>query len=152
MIHINVVNYSYVSNVSDVDLPKNLMMTWDDLRSLKSERVELGSHTVTHPPLATVEDENELEIEIAGSRKIMKDNLGYNPVTISYPVGSYSPRVKEMSRKAGYQIGLAVDHVLYDNNKRDHFAIPRIEMYNDSYFRNVLRIRGIEAFVKSIVR
>ena len=82
----------------------------------------------------------------------MAEKLGEAPLTISYPVGSYNQTVKDLSQAAGYQIGLAVDHILYNNQSRHLFAVPRIELYNDSYFRNVLRIRGIEAFVKSIVR
>ena len=140
------------ASFTDVEVPQGLMMTWDDLRSLKGANLALGSHTVTHPPLATIEDKTELQNEIAGSRQVMAEKLGEAPLTISYPVGSYNQTVKDLSQAAGYQIGLAVDHILYNNQSRHLFAVPRIELYNDSYFRNVLRIRGIEAFVKSIVR
>ncbi|RYD86874.1 MAG: hypothetical protein EOP54_29680, partial [Sphingobacteriales bacterium] len=38
----------FLRELDDVQIPGNLMMSWDDLRSLKNENVEIGSHTFSH--------------------------------------------------------------------------------------------------------
>jgi peptidoglycan/xylan/chitin deacetylase (PgdA/CDA1 family) len=142
----------FLENFDDVSVPNNLMMTWDDLRFLKSEKVEIGSHTVSHSPLATLNIEEKLENEIIKSGEIIKQKLGYFPSTISYPVGSYNERVKEISKKAGYKIGLAVNQKIFKAEKYDLFEVPRIELYNEPFFRSKLKILGIESAVKSILK
>ncbi|RZK01652.1 MAG: polysaccharide deacetylase family protein [Flavobacterium sp.] len=137
---------------NDVALPENLMMTWDDLRRLKGKGIEIGSHSLSHPPLATIEDEDELHKEIKLSGEIIEEELGFFPTTISYPVGSYNEKVKSISHQSGYKIGLAVDQKIYDPGKQDIFQVPRIELYNESFLRTKLKISGIEGTLRSIFK
>lgn len=143
---------AFRNGFNDVNIPGDLMLSWDELRSLNSKWVDIGSHTVSHPPLATIENEQELANEISVSGEIIEKKLGYFPTAISYPVGSYNMQVKEMSKKAGYKLGLAVDQQLYNSAKHDLFAVPRIELYNDSFLRNKIKIYGIEAALKSMIK
>ena len=147
----NAIMQSFMTAFDDVLVPRNLMLTWDELRAFKNEQVDIGSHSVSHPPLATIEDDAELERELKVSGEIIEKQLGSFPISISYPVGSYSDRVKRISEKVGYKIGLAVDQKLYDTDKRNLFAVPRIELYNDSFWRNKIKIYGIESALKSII-
>ena len=147
----NAIMQSFMAGFDDVVVPRNLMLTWDELRAFKNEQVDIGSHSVSHPPLATIEDGAELETELKVSGEIIEKQLGNFPISISYPVGSYSERVKLASQKAGYKIGLAVDQKLYNTEKQDLFAVPRIELYNDSFLRNKIKIYGIESTLKSII-
>ncbi|MGF2412911.1 polysaccharide deacetylase family protein [Ferruginibacter sp.] len=148
----NAIMQHFMESFDDVAAPCNLMMTWDDLRTLKNEPVEIGSHTLTHPPLATIDNQVELEKEIRISGEIIQQQLGYFPTTISYPVGSYNKKVKEVAKQAGYKIGLAVDQKLYNSQKQDLFEVPRIELYNDSFIRNKIKIYGIESALKSLIK
>ena len=136
----------------DAAVPGNIMMSWDDLRSLKNEPVEIGSHSISHPPLATIENETLLEHEIRKSGEIIQSQLGYFPVTISYPVGSYDRRVMETAKRSGYKIGLALRQKKFNPDKDDLFEVPRLELYNDSFFRNVIKLYGIETAIKSLIR
>ncbi|MEO6539733.1 MAG: polysaccharide deacetylase family protein, partial [Ferruginibacter sp.] len=142
----------FIHGFDDVQLPKNLMMTWDELASMKKELVDIGSHSISHPPLATIDDEAELENEIRVSGEIIEQRLGFFPAGISYPVGSYDQRVKEVSKNAGYKFGVAVDQKLYNSIKQDLFEVPRIELYNDSFLRNKIKIYGIETAIKSMIK
>lgn len=143
---------SFRNGFDDVEIPGDLMMSWDELRSVKKELVSIGSHTISHPPLATIKNEEELEAEIKVSGQIIERELGYFPNSISYPVGSYCDKVKIVSKNAGYEIGLAVDQKLYNPGKQDLFSVPRIELYNDSFFRSKMKIYGIESALKSILK
>lgn len=139
----------FTSNFNDVNVPGNLMLSWDDLRSLKNEKVDIGSHTVSHPPLTTIRDSDDLEYEIKISGDIIKKELGFFPTAISYPVGSYDDKVKAATKLAGYKMGLTVDQKKYNPLQYDMFAIPRIEVYNESFFRSKMKIYGIESAIRS---
>lgn len=132
-----------VASLDDVQVPSGLMMSWDELRALKSEGVEIGSHTMTHPLLAKLGSEAEISAEIKGSGDIIRQQLGHFPVTLSYPIGSYDTRVKRIAAESGYKLGLAVDQDFYDSRRHDLFGIPRTELYNESLFKTKLRISGL---------
>jgi peptidoglycan/xylan/chitin deacetylase (PgdA/CDA1 family) len=133
---------------SDVALPANKMMSWNDLRMMQSGGYTIGSHSMSHPLLATIQDESELSIELNQSGKRIMEELGQFPLAISYPVGSYDERVINISRQAGYKMGLAVKQQFYNTTTDDIFAIPRVELYNESLWKCKLRIKGVYSWVK----
>lgn len=125
---------------NDVTIPSDLMMNWTEVKQIMNAGVEVGSHTVTHPPLATL-SKADLDRELQLSKAEFFNNTGVNTRVISYPVGSYNQQVKEASLRAGYNFGLAVNHTIYDVNNGDAFEIPRIELYNESFWKSWLRIK-----------
>lgn len=125
---------------NDVTIPADLMMSWKEVKQIINAGVEVGSHTVTHPPLATL-SKADLDKELQESKAEFFNNTGINTRVISYPVGSYNQQVKEASLLAGYDFGLAVNHTIYDVNNRDAFEIPRIELYNEPFWKSWLRIK-----------
>ncbi len=134
----------------DVKLPR-LMMNWDEVRELRSAGHYIGSHTISHCMLGTMQDETEILHELRGSAEIIERELNYFPETISYPVGSYNKTTIELSKKAGYKFGLAVKQNIYDPTKDDIFEIPRIELYNESYLKTYLRMTNILENVKKVI-
>jgi peptidoglycan/xylan/chitin deacetylase (PgdA/CDA1 family) len=134
---------------ADVTMPANKMMNWSDLRQMQTAGYTIGSHSLSHPLLASIKDENELYAEIEGSGKKIASELGKFPLTISYPIGSYDGRVIAYSKKAGYKIGLAVKQRFYNTVKDDLFAIPRVELYNEPMWKWRLRISGVYSWVKN---
>ncbi|MBM3251149.1 MAG: polysaccharide deacetylase family protein, partial [Candidatus Omnitrophica bacterium] len=136
----------------DIEVPKGLMLSWEDIIQIKNAGIEIGSHTVGHPPLAAIEDDKEVEFELLHSANLIKDKTGEFPKAISYPVSSYDERVKNISRQAGYKIGFAVDQDIYDSTRYDNFQIPRIDLYNENFFKAKLRISGILGRLKKLLR
>ena len=125
---------------NDVTVPGDLMMNWKEVKQIIYAGVEVGSHTVTHPPLATLSGA-DLDRELQLSKAEFLNYTGTNTSVISYPVGSYNQQVKEASLRAGYNFGLAVNHTTHDVNNGDVFEIPRIELYNESFLKSWLRIK-----------
>lgn len=140
------------SNFSDVALPKNLMLSWEELKELQASGIEIGSHTVSHPTLATIKEESELKFELESSARILKERLGSVSPVLSYPCGSYNENVKKITRDAGYRAGLAVNGRLYNYVKDDIFEVPRIELYNQSWTKTRLRINGTISFIEKFLR
>lgn len=135
----------------DIQLPQ-IMMNWDEVRQLNNCGFEIGSHTVSHAVLGTINDKNDLKRELFDSKKIIEQELGKTCYTISYPVGSYNDEVKKMSQEVGYQIGLAVGQIFFDTNQNDFFEIPRTELYNEHIFKTKLRMNGLLEKIKNIIR
>lgn len=86
-------------------LPSDLMMTRGQVRSLAESGITIGAHTVSHPILKAVGDE-QAELEIAGGRHELERIID-RPVTLfAYPNGrpgaDYSNSHVEMVRRLGF--------------------------------------------------
>jgi peptidoglycan/xylan/chitin deacetylase (PgdA/CDA1 family) len=134
------------SDVSEV----KIMMNWDDLRELKKAGHYIGSHTVTHSMLGTMSDANDILFELSHSAKMIKNNLGHFPLTISYPVGSYNQTTINLAKSVGYKYGLAVKPL--PKIIEPIFEIPRVELYNEPWLKTRLRINGVLDKVKNLLR
>lgn len=132
------------------EYPK-LMMNWGDLLELKDRGHYIGSHTVSHSMLGTNNDNKEVLDELILSGQIIKKNLGYFPDTISYPVGSYNSKTKELAKEAGYKIGLAVNQRLYNPKEQDLYEVSRIELYNENWFKTKMRISNKLEDIKNLI-
>jgi peptidoglycan/xylan/chitin deacetylase (PgdA/CDA1 family) len=139
-----------VASFNDVEFPK-LMMTWQEVNQLKSEGHYIGSHTITHCMLGTMHNEQQIKKELMESAYRIQEKTGHAPVTISYPVGSYNETTKRLAQEAGYKIGLAVKQTLYEPDKHDRFEIPRIELYNEPWWKTRLRISNTLETIKTLV-
>ena len=125
---------------NDVTIPTGLMMNWNEVNQIINAGIEVGSHTVTHPPLATI-SKPDLERELQLSKSEYFKYTGRDPRVIAYPVGSCNEQVKKSAALAGYSYGLAVNNEIYEKGSGDKFEIPRIELYNESFGRTWLRIK-----------
>lgn len=141
-----------INSLNDVEIPHNLMMNWKEINEIKSAGTLIGSHTVSHPLLAKIESEIEIENELHLSALKIKENTGDFPLTISYPIGSFDERVKIIAQKIGYKFGLAVEQNMYDSAKCDLFTVPRIELYNEPLLKTKLRINGTLEKIKKALR
>jgi peptidoglycan/xylan/chitin deacetylase (PgdA/CDA1 family) len=147
----NLVLNTVTAAFNDVTLPV-LMMNWDDLRYLLKQGHNVGSHTVSHCMLGTMTNESDIKNELQTSLNLLSEKLGTAPVTISYPVGSYNETTIRLSQDVGYKIGLAVKQDIYNPNQDSIFEIPRIELYNESWWKTKLRISHTLEKIKKIVK
>jgi peptidoglycan/xylan/chitin deacetylase (PgdA/CDA1 family) len=70
-------------------------VTWDELKTLAKHGHEIGSHTVTHPRLAVL-DEPNLAYELEKSREDILEHLGpKHTFSIECPYGTENERVVE---------------------------------------------------------
>jgi peptidoglycan/xylan/chitin deacetylase (PgdA/CDA1 family) len=140
---------SLIDSFKDVEHPDGMMLSWKELDEIKSTGIEIGSHSVTHATLASIEDEDELKQELEISANILKEKLGTISPVFSYPCGSYNEHVKTFTRNAGYKAGLAVNGRLYNSSKDDLFEVPRIELYNQSRIKTKMRMNGTISFIEN---
>lgn len=78
------------------------MMSAAQARELAGNGFEIGSHTLTHPHLTTLDDE-QLRQEIVDSKSRLEDIIGREVTSFSYPYGDYDSRVLNAAMAAGYK-------------------------------------------------
>jgi peptidoglycan/xylan/chitin deacetylase (PgdA/CDA1 family) len=125
--------------MSDVTPPK-IMMDWNDLRRLTASGHYVGSHSTSHSSMGVMTDDRMIRHELKASAAALKKELGYFPLTFSYPFGSYNPFTIDIAREEGYRFGLAVKQQPYDTTRDGNMEIPRIELYNQPWLITKFRL------------
>jgi peptidoglycan/xylan/chitin deacetylase (PgdA/CDA1 family) len=75
------------------------------------ETVELGAHSVNHPPLDELEIE-EIKREVSESKQALEQMIGRGVDTFAYPFGAYDARVRVAVIDAGFSSAVAVKNAL----------------------------------------
>ncbi|MGW7411870.1 polysaccharide deacetylase family protein [Streptomyces sp. NPDC054863] len=87
------------------------MLDWDQVRALADAGAEIGGHSHTHPQLDQL-SAAQLRFELLRCRELVADELGSAPVSLAYPYGYSSRRVRQAVRDAGFRQALAVNNDL----------------------------------------
>jgi peptidoglycan/xylan/chitin deacetylase (PgdA/CDA1 family) len=108
----------------------NLKSEGSDLSSNQVRKMiragwEVASHTVTHPDLTTIDDE-QLERELVDSRRTLQQDLGAPIDNFCYPAGQYDERVAAAVEAAGYRGATTVEPGLAERG--DPFELRRIRI------------------------
>ena len=90
-------------------------ITWDQLRRMKADGFEIGSHTLSHIDLTKKEkDENfktylkRIETELHLSKKIIDTKLRQDTIFLAFPYGRYNKQVLNISKRFGYKAAVSV--------------------------------------------
>jgi peptidoglycan/xylan/chitin deacetylase (PgdA/CDA1 family) len=87
-------------------------LTWGKVRELRSAGVEFGSHTVTHPQLTSLKDE-DVQREIRCSKETMEQELGCAVTSFAYPYAfpetdrAFTIRLRGHLQESGYETGVS---------------------------------------------
>jgi peptidoglycan/xylan/chitin deacetylase (PgdA/CDA1 family) len=91
--------------VKNPDAParRQRVLSVTQLARLRSHHlITIGSHTVTHPRLAQLE-ETRITRELMESRVVLEEILGRPVSLLGFPHGSFDDRVLALARQCGYQ-------------------------------------------------
>lgn len=82
--------------------------------------IEFGGHTLTHPSMIELSDE-ELKKEILENKKDIESIIGEEIITFAYPYGHRSKRVEKLVEDMGYKYAVSTDTGtgIIDNNRLD---------------------------------
>ncbi|MBN2035727.1 MAG: polysaccharide deacetylase family protein [Chitinispirillaceae bacterium] len=95
----------YLGKTSTWDvLPVFSHLSKSEVREISGLGHEIGSHSMTHPDLAFLND-RDLSEELNGSKKLLEDVTGKKVTSISFPYGSWNKRVWDRAVEAGYRCG-----------------------------------------------
>jgi peptidoglycan/xylan/chitin deacetylase (PgdA/CDA1 family) len=126
-------------------------MGWGQLRDLVAAGMEIGTHSLTHRPPASLSPA-DLDHELRESRRLLETGLGIQVLTGSAPTGFHNPRIGGAARAAGYT-ALCVSRIGLWRPGADPFAIPRVPVKDSTtlaIFESVCRgeaatLRGLRA-------
>jgi peptidoglycan/xylan/chitin deacetylase (PgdA/CDA1 family) len=100
------------------------LMTLSQAAELAQRGHEIGSHTLTHPILPRLDDE-QLVREIQGSRAKLEAAVGRNIAGFCYPNGDHDDRVVEATREAGYAYACSTESGR-NGPAQDRFRLRRV--------------------------
>jgi peptidoglycan/xylan/chitin deacetylase (PgdA/CDA1 family) len=98
-------------------------LSWSELESLDPAVITIGSHTSTHPILATLTAE-QAEREIAGSRRALESRLGREVDCFCYPNGSHVAETVRLAQRV-YDCAVTTESEFTWNDSGRH-QLPRI--------------------------
>ncbi len=101
-------------------------LTWEEIRTIQAEGMEIGSHSQNHKDLKKASASVQSD-EIIGSKKILENKLGVTVKSFCYPSGAYGQDTPKVVRDAGYTSAVTV---VYGNAtpKSNFYLIPRIRV------------------------
>jgi peptidoglycan/xylan/chitin deacetylase (PgdA/CDA1 family) len=125
------------------DLPCNLMMTDEQVRRLsRSGVVDVGAHTMSHPILATLDDETARR-EICQSKARLEEITGTTVTSFAYPNGApgrdYTARDVALAREAGFEFAVSTAWGAAAA-EFDRHQVPRIAPWDRTALRFALRM------------
>jgi peptidoglycan/xylan/chitin deacetylase (PgdA/CDA1 family) len=114
--------------------PQYAPCSWAQLREMAdSGLVEIGSHTVTHPILSSITDEESWR-ELTDSRRQLEEGLGREVRSFCFPNGmpsDYRESQVQQIKDASYACSV-VAHFGLVNERTDPYLMPRIGMGSKS--------------------
>lgn len=115
------------SGVQVMPRPSHRPMTQAELRSLsRSDLIEIGCHTVSHPAL-TERPESVQRAEIEEGRSACAALIGRLPTTFAYPFGDYDSKTVDLVREAGFEAACTTDAEGV-TPACDVLALPRLQV------------------------
>jgi peptidoglycan/xylan/chitin deacetylase (PgdA/CDA1 family) len=93
------------------DSAENTVMTFESLRDLNPERVEIGAHGHRHLQ-SDLLSASTLRAEFRQSREILEQGLGRSISSMAYPFGYHDRRARRIAKQEGYtracEVGLGL--------------------------------------------
>ncbi len=130
----------------DRRITDDVLMTWDEVRTMRREGMDVASHTRTHRVLQTL-PAADLREELEGSRRILEEQLDEEVRAIAYPVSLSAGEHDEIFgavRNAGYDLGFSTSCGLGPlGAKTNPLDIQRIWVdpnLSHSYFRAAVAV------------
>jgi peptidoglycan/xylan/chitin deacetylase (PgdA/CDA1 family)/GT2 family glycosyltransferase len=113
------------------------LLSLSEVERLGAEGVHFGAHTRSHPHLPELPDQ-QLEGEIAGSRRDLEERLGAPVTSFAYPYGELDDRAVEAVREAGFAAAATTEPRLAGIGE-DPLLMPRVEVRSTDSLLTVAR-------------
>jgi len=128
-------------------LEHNRRMTWEQVRSLAAEGMEIGSHGLNHLRLSRISAAAAMR-EIADSKAALEAILSRPVTSFCYPGGRYRAEHVEMVRQSGYRSACTASPGIVRSNL---FEIPRLAVQaSDTFFVFRCKMEGRLRFLHAI--
>ena len=103
-------------------------VTWEQLKEMEAGGITVESHTMTHPKLEELPDD-EIRNELINSKNILEENLGHPVEFLAYPTGTYNLHIAGIAQDAGYKGAFTIKYGVVDRGS-NFFALERVPIFN----------------------
>jgi peptidoglycan/xylan/chitin deacetylase (PgdA/CDA1 family) len=103
------------------------LLTADQLRELDWAGLTIGSHTVTHTRLTTLDSPSAM-IELRESKRLLEEILAHPVRLLAYPYGDSNDPVETQACGAGYEAAFATDRAPADHSA-NLFRLRRVVVF-----------------------
>ena len=124
----------------------NGSLTWEEIREMTKNNIEIGSHTLSHCNLLKYKKNENYETylarirrEIFLSKEILESKIGSKVKFFAYPYGVYSPIIKNLVIQAGYE-GILNANSMNNILNADPFSLNRQIIFGQSSLNSFIRI------------
>ena len=119
----------FVTTSTISDQNKNYL-NWDEIRQLKKEGVDIGSHAHTHDHMADLTT-TKLKEEIENSNKIFLREIGEIPSLFAYPYGEANQELIKLLEEYKFKVAFG-QHSGVINETSNLYFLPRFSL-NERY-------------------
>lgn len=108
----------------------NDYMTWDQLREIQKNGVEVLNHSHSHEYFVNIPKEQRAKTfqnDLQQSTALFEKHMTFRPVYYSYPYGEFTPGMADVLKKNGYHAAAAQKSGVFSDNSNP-YEIPRFPM------------------------
>lgn len=125
--------------LKEEEYPEKPLMGWPEIREMKDWGVTIGSHTINHRRLSTLNYEDARN-EIEGSKKFLEDRLGVSTNHFAYPYGDFNDSTVKMVIEADYKSACSVKSG-FNSKKDSFFELRRLDIFGtDSLLQFAIKV------------
>ena len=106
-------------------------LTWDQVREMNQNGINIESHTVSHRSMTDISDE-QLRAELVNSKKAIEDRLGHEIGFMAYPTGTYNLHIAQIVKEAGYKGAFTIKYGNVDEDS-NVYALERVPVFRTSH-------------------
>ena len=124
----------------------NSSLTWEEIREMTKNNIEIGSHTLSHCNLLKYKKNENYETylarirrEIFLSKEILEDKIGRKVKFFAYPYGAYSSTIKDLAIQAGHE-GIVNANNMNNTPTAGSFSLNRQIIFGNNSFNSFIRI------------
>ena len=117
------------------DINKPAYLTKDEILELKNDGMHFGSHTLSHPDLTTI-SEQQAEQEIYGSKTMLEQLIGSKISDFCFPGGVSDEEIENIVINSGYSTATTTASGI-NVGDIDPFKLNRLNILNDTKFQNL---------------
>lgn len=106
------------------ELQSSVLLDWNDIHNAIDAGYEIGSHGLYHPNYFHLSTEG-LKQEIAGSKRIIEENIKIPVVSFAYPYNIYNGQISGIVKEADYKYAARNGTNCKNDFKTDCFQLCR---------------------------
>lgn len=131
-----------IAELARASVPSDLMMSREQVARLRQSGMDIGGHTVSHPILASTEDD-EAWMEIEAGKRALEEIVGEEVTLFAYPNGrpgvDYLRKHSAMAKEVGFRGAVSTARGVA-GIAADPYQIPRFTPWDNSPWRFGLRL------------